>query len=223
MKQSILFLVMAVIVIALEVFIYTLLFPEGGSLMGINIVTAGICTLILLINVPLLAGNKPILFGTASSLVIVDIISLLLFVWTSLFSIITDKDQPSFNLLFIVDAILVIIEVVLLFVNHVGASKMKSQHKISVMSKMEKEDIMNMIKDLAFRYRIEGLTRQLSLIDTVRSLVKAYPSEKLQRETNLLMTLSTILSEIDSYGANRNKTEDIDNKINYIINLLSKK
>lgn len=113
-------------VAACSVLLYYLVFEEHADLFYWNVVIACIAEAILLGNLPFLSNDRFLTFKNAASYMVLNSFALVLFVWTTLYSL-AIADGNNFDTLYIGLAAIGIVFIALLGVVEVGGGFMRKQ------------------------------------------------------------------------------------------------
>jgi len=226
MKTIITFLATAVCTVLL----YHLIFEEHTELFYVNVVSTCIAEWILLSGLPLFSSKKLLTFKNAASWIVLNVFALLLFIWTTFYTLAL-ADNESLNTLYIGQLIIGILFIALLGVTEVGGTAMKRQEESLQTTVKAKKKVLLSFESywLDFKDVLSGQSdwedETLRTLRLVLDKVAAIPAEKLEQNSDVveeikgkLDTLKDLLDELSSNDSPEKLQQNITKKANSLKN-----
>lgn len=226
MKTVITFLATAVCTVLL----YHLIFEEHTELFYVNVISTCIAEWILLSGLPLFSSKKLLTFKNAASWIVLNVFALLLFVWTTIYTLALANNE-NVNTLYIGLLIIGILFIVLLGVVEVGGTAMKQQEESLQATVKAKKKVLLSVESYWLEFKDVLSCQSDWEDDTLRTLrlildkVAAIPAEKLEQNGDVveeikrkLDTLKDLLDELPSNDSPEKIQQSISKKMNSLKN-----
>lgn len=144
MKSRIISGLVLLCVIVCTVIVYRLIFDELSTLFYVNVTVACVAETILLINIPILSNRQLLTFKNAASSIVLDIFAIVLFLWTSIYSLFVEE-KSDYRILYIGLLVTIIIFIFLFGSVEMGGSFMQKEEKRQQQVSQEKRMFSNFL------------------------------------------------------------------------------
>lgn len=233
MKTIFAFLFIAVCTVGL----YYLLFDEHSTLLYVNVCTACITEGILCLSIPMLADERLLTFKRAASQYILVTYSILIFLWTTGYTLFM-SESDSIKYLYVGLLVISVVFIFLLIVTEVGGDAMrKKEETLQATIRMKKQTILS-LENFWFEVQNELCNHSDWENETLHTLratldkIASIPVEKWERNEDIAEEVNRRLSElgnaISAAGANVAEEEkqlavtNLLNRLrNYVVTLKS--
>lgn len=225
MKSRIISGLVLLCVIVCTVIVYRLIFDELSTLFYVNVTVACVAETILLINIPILSNRQLLTFKNAASSTVLDIFAIVLFLWTSIYSLFVEE-KSDYRILYIGLLVTIIIFIFLFGSVEMGGSFMQKEEKRQQQVSQEKRMFSNFLTI----YHMEvcnilitvnaGVANEIKrILEMVLDKISTIPSEKLERNDSVTTSIYEKLNEIKALVENLRK-EDTQETSTQIIHKL---
>lgn len=189
MKSKVIFISAVIVALVCTVALYCLAFEEYGKLFFINVSVACLAEVIVLFNVPLLSSGRFLTFKNSLSSGICTSYAALMFVWTTVVSLLMGSDS-SFRALYIGMIVLTLVFVVSLAVIELAANSAQQQ-----------SDAV----DVASRSRTVSVAMLVSSLDEIKDIARSADDRQLGNSISQLAISVEKLATIPVAQLERNK------------------
>lgn len=219
------------------ILLYYWAFEEHADLFYWNVVIACIAEAILLGNLPFLSNDKLLTFKNAASYMVLNSFALVLFVWTTFYTLVI-ADGNNFDTLYIGLAAIGIVFITLLGIVEVGGGFMRKQETAMEQTIATKKRTLVSV-ELYWMEIQDELGHQTDWeYDTLRTLrllldkIASIPAGKIERNNDVISEINgkleslkdkiLVLSSVESKGkAQEEITRQIQRITNYVVTIKS--
>lgn len=225
-------LVLSVVLICTCI-IYHLLFDEHTKLFYINVIATCIVETILLANIPILSNEKWLTFKNAATTTILNIYAVLLFLWTSIYSLCIEEEE-DYKTLYIGMLVASVVFVVLLGIVELGGGFMKKQdNDFRQITQNKKVFLVSLnmywaeIQDILLAFQSDWKENTLQELRMIIDKLSIIPSKKLEdnmdittrincRLDNIKNLFKEIAEDTENIELQKKSTQEIGQLRNYI-------
>lgn len=225
MKSRIISGLVLLCVIVCTVIVYRLIFDELSTLFYVNVTVACVAETILLINIPILSNRQLLTFKNAASSIVLDIFAIVLFLWTSIYSLFVEE-KSDYRILYIGLLVTIIIFIFLFGSVEMGGSFMQKEEKRQQQVSQEKRMFSNFLTIYYMEVCNILITVNAGVADEIKRIlemvldkISTIPSEKLERNDSVTTSIYEKLNEIKALVENLRK-EDTQETSTQIIHKL---
>lgn len=225
MKSRIISGLVLLCVIVCTVIVYRLIFDELSTLFYVNVTVACVAETILLINIPILSNRQLLTFKNAASSTVLDIFAIVLFLWTSIYSLFVEE-KSDYRILYIGLLVTIIIFIFLFGSVEMGGSFMQKEEKRQQQVSQEKRMFSNFLTiyhmevcNILITVNAEAANEIKRILEMVLDKISTIPSEKLERNDSVTTSIYEKLNEIKALVENLRK-EDTQETSTQIIHKL---
>lgn len=228
MKNKIISILLFLCAIVCTMVIYHLIFDEHSTLFYINVIIACVAEIILLFNISVLSSKRLLTFKNSATTIILNIYALVLFLWTSIFSLYVEKDS-DYKTLYVGILVSTVVFIVMSAMVEIGGNIMqKEEKKLLQTQKREKEFRLYIetyrleLSDILLNIDSELKTDNFSLLEIVLEKVSICPSEKI--EQNVIDNIKEKLEDIKKMYKeflNDNRSESLHGQLSQKIKSLN--
>lgn len=225
MKSRIISGLVLLCVIVCTVIVYRLIFDELSTLFYVNVTVACVAETILLINIPILSNRQLLTFKNAASSTVLDIFAIVLFLWTSIYSLFVEE-KSDYRILYIGLLVTIIIFIFLFGSVEMGGSFMQKEEKRQQQVSQEKRMFSNFLTIYYMEVCNILITVNAGVADEIKRIlemvldkISTIPSEKLERNESVTTSIYEELNEIKALVENLRK-EDTQETSTQIIHKL---
>ena len=237
MKNKIITGLILLCVIVCTIVVFNLIFDEHSTLFYINVITTCSAEVILLSNIPLLSSGRLLTFKNAASSTILDTYAVVLFLWTSIYSLFVE-DESDLKVLYVGMLIITVLFCIAFGAVEIGGNVMQNEEEKQKQTATRKNvyiisldsyflDVQEMLAQYHSDWKDDTL-RTLKLIIDKLSLI---PSGKLERNDSVISEINQRLDEIkgllSALSGNQDEsqklqlTRKIDQLKNYVTTIKS--
>lgn len=225
MKSRIISGLVLLCVIVCTVIVYRLIFDELSTLFYVNVTVACVAETILLINIPILSNRQLLTFKNAASSTVLNIFAIVLFLWTSIYSLFVEE-KSDYRILYIGLLVTIIIFIFLFGSVEMGGSFMQKEEKRQQQVSQEKRMFSNFLTIYYMEVCNILITVNAGVADEIKRIlemvldkISTIPSEKLERNESVTTSIYEELNEIKALVENLRK-EDTQETSTQIIHKL---
>lgn len=225
MKSRIISGLVLLCVIVCTVIVYRLIFDELSTLFYVNVTVACVAETILLINIPILSNRQLLTFKNAASSTVLDIFAIVLFLWTSIYSLFVEE-KSDYRILYIGLLVTIIIFIFLFGSVEMGGSFMQKEEKRQQQVSQEKRMFSNFLTiyymevcNILITVNAGAADEIKRILEMVLDKISTIPSEKLERNESVTTSIYEKLNEIKALVENLRK-EDTQETSTQIIHKL---
>lgn len=213
MKSRIISGLVLLCVIVCTVIVYRLIFDELSTLFYVNVTVACVAETILLINIPILSNRQLLTFKNAASSIVLDIFAIVLFLWTSIYSLFVEE-KSDYRILYIGLLVTIIIFIFLFGSVEMGGSFMQKEEKRQQQVSQEKRMFSNFLTIYYMEVCNILITVNAGVADEIKRIlemvldkISTIPSEKLERNESVTTSIYEKLNEIKALVENLRKED----------------
>lgn len=189
-------------VMACTVVVFHLLFEEHTKLFYINVITACVAELILLLNIPLLSSERMLTFKNAASSTILGTYAVILFLWTVTYSAFIEGES-GYKVLYIGILVITVIFIGAFGAVEIGGNVMqKEEGKQAQIASSKKAYLISLdnyfldIQEILSPFRSDWKDDTLRVLKITLEKMSMIPSEKLERNDVAVTGMNQRLEEI---------------------------
>lgn len=227
MKSRIISGLVLLCVIVCTVIVYRLIFDELSTLFYVNVTVACVAETILLINIPILSNRQLLTFKNAASSTVLDIFAIVLFLWTSIYSLFVEEES-DYRILYIGLLVTIIIFIFLFGSVEMGGSFMQKEEKRQQQVSQEKRMFSNFLTiyhmevcNILITVNAGAADEIKRILEMVLDKISTIPSEKLERNESVTTSIYEKLNEIKALVENLRKEDTQETNIQIIHKLES--
>lgn len=227
MKSRIISGLVLLCVIVCTVIVYRLIFDELSTLFYVNVTVACVAETILLINIPILSNMQLLTFKNAASSTVLDIFAIVLFLWTSIYSLFVEEES-DYRILYIGLLVTIIIFIFLFGSVEMGGSFMQKEEKRQQQVSQEKRMFSNFLTiyhmevcNILITVNAGAADEIKRILEMVLDKISTIPSEKLERNESVTTSIYEKLNEIKALVENLRKEDTQETNIQIIHKLES--
>lgn len=227
MKSRIISGLVLLCVIVCTVIVYRLIFDELSTLFYVNVTVACVAETILLINIPILSNRQLLTFKNAASSTVLDIFAIVLFLWTSIYSLFVEEES-DYRILYIGLLVTIIIFIFLFGSVEMGGSFMQKEEKRQQQVSQEKRMFSNFLTiyhmevcNILITVNAGAADEIKRILEMVLDKISTILSEKLERNESVTTSIYEKLNEIKALVENLRKEDTQETNIQIIHKLES--
>ena len=202
MNNKIISALVILCIVVCTIVIYNLAFSVHAKLFYINVVTACVCEVILLANIPLWASQRLLTFKNAAMSYVLDAYAIVLFLWTAVFSFFVE-DEGDITTLYIGMLVTTVIFVAAFGMVAKGGSAMEEEAAVQeAVAGYKKQCLVSLenyrlkAKELLAADGSEWKEDTLRTLNLTLDKIASIPTYKLDRSENFVSETNSRLEEI---------------------------